>query len=223
MLTQEWYMPLYTHLFFYMTTSLSWHIYTHIYVCNFRHTLWRNTIKGSIASTYCSALAHRMAAVDNDCKRWWLTQWKQGTSYCIELLTGLHWWQRHKYAMYLGIQRCTHHWTQVHFLRRLSLSQRWNFTPLPHVTKWVPCFMRMCALYTITQGFWVIVDLVVTFKIGIHHSPHTWNTIGSSIGYILYCMSALSLHVESTEFIEAILRKFISDKICTYNMCAFRI
>ena len=57
---------------------------------------------------------------------------KQGTCYCSELLTGLHWWQHHKY-MYLGIRRCTHHWTQVHFLRRLSLPQRWNFTPVVYI------------------------------------------------------------------------------------------
>ena len=59
-----------------LTSSLSWHIYTHIYVRNFCHTLWRNAIKGSIASTYCSALADGIAAVDNDCKKWWLTWWK---------------------------------------------------------------------------------------------------------------------------------------------------
>ena len=35
----------------------------------------------------------------------------------------------------------------LHFLRWLSLSQRWNLTPLPCVTKQALHFMRMCALW----------------------------------------------------------------------------
>ena len=35
------------------------------------------------------------------------------------------------------------------------------------------------------------VDLVVTFEIGIHHSPHTWTTVGSNIGYIFLHVSTI--------------------------------
>jgi len=111
--------------------------------------------KVNIASAYCSALACRTAAVDNDRKRWWLTQWKnKGTCYCMQLLPGLHQWQHREYAMYLGIQRCTHHRTQVHFL-----SRGWRFTPFPHVSQ-VGTTLHV-HVHTLTWGFWVNLDLVI--------------------------------------------------------------
>jgi len=65
--------------------------------------------KVNIASAHCSALACRTAAVDNDRKRWWLTQWKnKGTCYCMQLLPGLHQWQHREYAMYLVTYHQTH-------------------------------------------------------------------------------------------------------------------
>ena len=94
-----------------------------------------------------------------DCKRRWLTWWITKV-----LVIALNFFpafiSNSKYAMHLGIWRCTHHQTQVHFLRRLSLPQR-NFAPLSRVAKWEAHFMRMCVC-----AFWhhYVLKLVIIFR-----------------------------------------------------------
>ena len=98
--------------------------------------------KVSITSAYCSALAHGTAAVDNDRKRWWLTQWK--TKIPVTILNF--------FLGFIGDSIIRHSETHTSsndspFLE-MALSSS-NFT-LPRVTKRVPRFMHMCALYTTT-------------------------------------------------------------------------
>jgi len=94
-----------------------------------------------------------------DCKRWWLTWWITKV-----LVIALNFFpafiSNSKYAMHLGIWRCTHHQTQVHFLRRLFLPQR-NFAPLSRVAKWEAHFMRVCVC-----AFWhyYVLKLVIIFR-----------------------------------------------------------
>lgn len=55
----------------------------------------------------------------------------------------------------------------------LSIPRRWNFTPLSRVSKQMPCFMHMCTLWysgTITQGFWVNLELVKAQQSTVHRS-----------------------------------------------------
>ena len=48
----------------------------YIYTCMGTTSITLSSNKVIITSVYCSSLACRTAAVDNDCKRWWLTWWK---------------------------------------------------------------------------------------------------------------------------------------------------
>jgi len=66
---------------------------------------------------------------------------------------------------YLSIRRCIHHWTQVHFLRRLSLRlpRRQNFTPLPRVAKRAPCIVHVCALWHYFFYFFIFLFFLFFF------------------------------------------------------------
>jgi len=135
------------------------YIYIHIHTYNvhkFRHALLRNAIKLVLhLHNYCSALVHRTAAVDNNRKRWWLTRWK--TKVPVIVSNFFQGFIGDSIVNTLALREA--HFISP-FLRWFSLPRRWNFTPLPQVIRWAPCFMCMCALYA-TWGFWVNLDLVI--------------------------------------------------------------
>jgi len=78
---------------------------------------------------YCNALSRGTATLDNDHKRLWLTRWKTKAPVTVpKFIPSFIGDSIVSTLMYLGVRRHTHHGTQVHFLRQLSLSQRRNFT-----------------------------------------------------------------------------------------------
>ena len=109
--------------------------------------------KVSNASAYCIALAHRMTAADNNCKRWWLTRRKTKVTAihnCIELLHGDS----------IASMPCTLAFRDTYIIKHkpifCSLPQRRNFPPLPHVAEQARHASCTCARSdTITQGFLV--------------------------------------------------------------------